>query len=105
MAVTYVPVAELDELTEKNMKAVKVAGRDMVVTLLDGQPVAFDRSCPHEGWYLEKGVISGRSVYCEDHSWAFDVTTGECTQPVGGPMLALFPIEEHEGKWCVRVET
>jgi len=104
MAVTYVPVAELDELAELKMKAVKVEGREMVVTLLNGKPVAFERNCPHEGWYLDKGAIYGGSVYCDDHNYAFDLQTGVCTQPTGGPSLALFPIEEHDGKWCVRVE-
>ena len=104
MAATYVPVAELDELTEMKMKVVKVAGRDVVVTLVNGQPFAFERSCPHEGGHLEEGVIYKGAVYCDDHSWAFDLETGECTQPARGPTLAIFPIEEHEGKWCVRVD-
>ena len=105
MSVTYVPVAALDELVELKMKVVKVSGRDVIVTLVDGQPIAFDRYCPHEGGYLEEGVIAHGSVYCDDHSWAFDVRTGACTQPVGGPKLGVLPIEEHDGHWCVRVES
>src|SRR4051794_30774795 len=105
MSATYVPVAELGELAELKMKVVKVAGRDVVVTLVNGQPFAFERSCPHEGGLLEQGVIHQGSVYCDDHSWAFDLETGACTWPADGPTLAVFPIEEHEGKWCVRVES
>ena len=104
MSATFVPVAELDELTESNMKVVKVAGRDVIVTLVEGKPIAFERSCPHEGGLLEQGVIYKGSIYCDDHGWAFDVETGACTQPKGGPTMAVFPIEEHEGKWCVRVD-
>jgi nitrite reductase/ring-hydroxylating ferredoxin subunit len=104
MAETYVPVADLDELNELEMKVVNVAGRNIVITLMDGRPYAFDRTCPHEGWPLEKGSIHRGSIYCEDHSWAFSLETGKCVQPANGPELALFPIEEHDGKWCVRVD-
>lgn len=104
MSIEYIPVAELNELQEKSMKVVNVAGRDVIVTLLDGQPCAFDRLCPHEGGYLEEGVISGGSVYCDDHSWAFDVKTGVCTRPGGAHTLRVLPIEEHDGRWCVRID-
>ena len=92
MGFRYVPVAELDELAESKMKVVKVEWRYVIVTLLDGQPIAFERNCPHEGGLLEQGVILQGSVYCDDHGWAFDVRTGACTQPSSsGPSLARFP--------------
>jgi nitrite reductase/ring-hydroxylating ferredoxin subunit len=105
VATTYVPVAELGELQENEMKVVKVSGRDVVLTLVGGQPFAFDRTCPHEAAPLDEGMIYRKTVICDDHGYTFDLETGECTSPKDGTMLPLFTVEEHDGKWCIRVES
>ncbi len=105
MGISYVPIAELNELQENEMKLVTISGRDIVVTLVDGKPFAFDRTCPHEAADLDWGMIHRRTVICDEHGYAFDLESGECTQPRGGPSLPLHPVEEHDGKWCVRIES
>ena len=105
MPVSYVPVAELNELQENQMKVVKVNGRDVVVTLVGGKPFAFDQTCPHEAAPLDEGMIYKNTVICDDHGYTFDLETGECTSPKGGPDLPVYPVEEHDGKWCIRVQS
>ena len=105
MAVSYVPVAELNELQENQMKVVKVSNREIVLTLIEGKPYAFDRTCPHEAAPLDEGMIYKKSVICDDHGYTFDLETGECTSPKDGTMLPMHTIEEHDGKWCIKVES
>ena len=39
---------------------------------------ATDDACPHEGASLADGTYHEGRVICPQHSWVFDVRTGEC---------------------------
>jgi N-acyl-D-aspartate/D-glutamate deacylase len=80
-------------------------GREILVTMADGELFAFARQCPHEATNLDTAeVMEGLKLRCEGHNYCFDLRTGECVTPAGGPALAVLPLEEHEGKVCVRLE-
>lgn len=86
------------------MKPADVGGRRVLLTLVEGEYVAFASQCPHEATDLDTGEIVGKRVVCEAHNYWFDMQTGECVQPKGGPALAVLPLELRDGMLQVRLE-
>lgn len=41
---------------------------------------------------------------CENHSYWYNLDTGECVVPKGGPQLTVLPVEEREGEIYIRLE-
>ena len=104
MGISYVPVAQVGEIAAGKMKAVELGGRRLLVAHVEGRYFAFARECPHEGADLETGELSGPKVRCDNHSYWYDLRTGECVLPKGGPELTVLPVEEREGEICIRLE-
>ena len=104
MPVFYSTIAEANEVPEGACKAIDFNGREIVVTRSDGELFAFARYCPHEEADLLTGEISGSEVRCEGHSYCYDLRTGACLNPAGGPTLAVLPVEEHEGQLRIKLE-
>lgn len=55
-----------------------LSGRDFYVELLDGEWLAYPRTCPHQMGPLVAGVDRQGTVTCPWHGYVFDVRTGEC---------------------------
>ena len=46
---------------------------DVLVVVLEGEPYAFEPTCPHGGGSLIECEIAGRTVRCPLHGWTFDL--------------------------------
>ena len=76
-------------------------GRTMPITLLDeamllgrrpdGSVFAVSETCPHRGMPMRHGSFDGQALRCCYHGWAFDSTTGCCTE-----IPSLAPGETHD---------
>lgn len=104
MGVVYVPVARVGELAPGQMKPADLGGRPVLVANVDGQHYVFVRQCPHEGADLADGELDGHKIRCENHSYCYDLKTGECVVPRGGPQLTVLPVEQRGEEVCVRLE-
>ena len=106
MGVSYIPVARVGELTPGAMKEVDLGGRQILVALVEGSYFAFSRQCPHEEADLKEAgqFLSGRQIRCNNHSYCFDLQTGECSLPKGGAPLTVLPTEERGEEICIRLE-
>ena len=104
MGNSLIPVARAGELAPSNRKIVDLGGRSVVVANINGHYFAFARECPHEGADLERGHLVGDSIRCDNHSYFFDLHTGECVSPKGGPRLTVLPVEQHGEEICIRIE-
>ena len=106
MGVSYIPVARVGELSPGAMKEVDLGGRQVLLTLVEGKYVAFSRQCPHEEADLKIAgqLLDGTKLRCNNHSYCFDLTTGECTLPKGGPPLTVLPAEERGEDICIKLE-
>ena len=51
----YVKVAQLSELVERELKAVKIGRDDVAVVLVDGTLYAFEDNCPHASCSITPG--------------------------------------------------
>jgi nitrite reductase/ring-hydroxylating ferredoxin subunit len=104
MGVTYIPVARADELAPGVLKEVDLGGRAVLVANVEGRFFAFSRQCPHEEADLKNGSLEGTKIRCANHSYCFDLETGDCVLPRGGPPLTVLPAERRDDEICVRLE-
>jgi nitrite reductase/ring-hydroxylating ferredoxin subunit len=104
MGVSYIPVARVGELSPGAMKEIDLGGRQVLLAFAEGQYFAFSRQCPHEEADLKTGVLQGTTVRCSNHSYCFDLQTGECVMPQGGPPLTVLPTEARGEDICLRLE-
>ena len=104
MGVAYSPVARVGELGAGERKCVDLGGRRVIIANLDGEYFVFGAECPHESAELELADINGTELRCDGHSYRFDLRSGECVMPPGGPPLAVLPVEQRDDEICVRLE-
>lgn len=104
MGVSYVPVSRLGELVPGAMKPIELGGRQLMLAHVDGRYFAFARECPHEAADLRMGELDGLRVRCVNHGYCFDLTTGDCELPKGGPQLTTLPVEVKGQEICIRLE-
>lgn len=109
MGVSYIPVARIGELNPGAMKEVDLGGRQVLVAFVEGKYYAFSRQCPHEEADLKEAgqlvnINNGAQIRCNNHSYCFDLKTGDCTLPKGGAPLTVLPAEERGEEVCIRLE-
>lgn len=105
-------VCRLDQLSEGKLTPARIGRAPVLVTLIDGQPLAVAARCPHQGADMKAGCITGlvgagatgtltvdpgRPVLrCPWHGFEYDLATGEPT--VEAPRhrrmrLRTYPVE------------
>jgi len=104
MGVSYIPVARAGELAAGSMKEIDLGGRQALLAFVEGQYFAFARQCPHEEADLKTGALEGVQIRCQNHNYCFDLRTGNCVLPQGGPNLTVLPVEERGEEVCIRLE-
>ena len=70
-------VAQTQEIPAGQMKAVKLANKDVLIANVNGQYYAIGNICTHQGGNLFKGTLQGNIVTCPRHKAQFDVTNGK----------------------------
>ena len=106
MGATFVPVARVGELSPGAMKEVDLGGRQVLLAFVEGKYFAFSRQCPHEEADLKEAgqLLNGGQIRCNNHSYCFDLQSGECSLPKGGAPLTVLPTEERGAEVCIRLE-
>ena len=106
MGVSYIPVARVGELSAGAMKEVDLGGRQVLLAFVEGKYFAFSRTCPHEEADLKIAgqLLGGATIRCTNHSYCYDLASGECTLPKGAAPLTVLPAEERGEDVCIRLE-
>lgn len=79
--------AETSEIPIGNLKMVKLEGKEILITNVNGNYYALGNRCTHAGGDLSKGSLDGNIITCPRHGSKFDVTTGKV---VSGPKILFF---------------
>ena len=67
----------LAELRDAGVRVARVANRQIALFFRNGEAFACNNRCPHEGYPLKEGTLSGECVLtCHWHNWKFDLRTG-----------------------------
>ena len=85
-------VAERSEVKSGDAKTVWVNGRQIALFECSGKIYACSNLCPHEGYPLSEGTLSGScTLTCNWHNWKFDLQTGK--NLYGGDRLMVYPVQ------------
>jgi nitrite reductase/ring-hydroxylating ferredoxin subunit len=104
MGLSYVPVARVGEILPGKMKPIELGGRQLLLAHAGGRYFVFARECPHEAADLQTGALDQSQVRCMNHGYCFDLASGECLVPQGGPPLTTLPVEVRGEEICVKLE-
>jgi nitrite reductase/ring-hydroxylating ferredoxin subunit len=104
MSVTYVPIARVGEVQPGEIKPIDLGGREALLVENRGKYFVCDRLCPHEGVDLTTAAVIGTQIRCANHGYCFDLATGTCVMPAGGPSLTVLPVEIRGEEICVKLE-
>jgi len=81
MADEFVFAANLDDVREGEILAVRISELPVALTKLNGQVRAFGDVCTHDDGPLSEGYIEDHCVVCPRHGARFDLFTGKPTFP------------------------
>jgi 3-phenylpropionate/trans-cinnamate dioxygenase ferredoxin subunit len=94
----WVAVGASDELADKQMKRVRVAGKRLLLAKAEGRHYCVDELCSHEDYSLWFGCIKGKSIKCSLHGSYFDLESGQpLNEPADCPLRA-YPTKEESGQ-------
>ena len=87
---------ERARVTPSNPVAIKIRGRQIALFVHDGEVLACNNRCPHEGYPLVEGALdSGCVLTCHWHNWKFDLRSGATIY--GGDNLRVYPVKVEAG--------
>lgn len=77
----WYPALRTGTIPNKKMATAMLLGIPLVLgRRKDGALFAMRDSCPHRGIPLSCGWFDGQNVVCKYHGWAFEPSSGQCTQ-------------------------
>lgn len=79
----WVRVASIEEIPPGAGKPVVAGGLALALFNDDGDILALDDTCPHQGASLGEGLLHRGQVVCPWHAWTFDLRSGDCTRVPG----------------------
>jgi len=95
-ATEWTRAVELDRLQPSRPIAVKLRGKHIALFLHQGEVLACNNRCPHEGYPLVEGALDADCVLtCHWHNWKFDLKTGATIY--GGDNLRVYPVKVEDG--------
>jgi nitrite reductase/ring-hydroxylating ferredoxin subunit len=90
-------VASLSQLTPGKPKLVHAEAHDVVLTRGEEDRVyAIHNVCPHEGYPLVQGSVTGAVLTCAWHNFKFDLRDGRCV--LGEEDVRAYPVQVLEGE-------
>ncbi|HSX71362.1 MAG TPA: Rieske (2Fe-2S) protein [Pseudomonas sp.] len=82
----FVALERLINLQDGYRRTVRVAGRELLLLVVEQQPLLLENRCPHQGAPLHNATLSGRVLRCARHGVEFDLYSG---QPLNARCPAL----------------
>jgi len=91
--VRRIDLIALDEVPDGTMKMAWVDGTDPVLVVNAGGSIgAYQGTCSHEYFELDRGFLTGGSLTCALHLSRFDLATGEALDPPAELPLAMYEV-------------
>lgn len=94
---TWVQVCPVGELSPGHSRVVDADGTDVVVFNADGQLLAVENVCTHDGGSLTGGCIEGEEITCPRHGARFSLRTGAALTPPAYEATRVFPVRVEHG--------
>jgi 3-phenylpropionate/trans-cinnamate dioxygenase ferredoxin subunit len=98
----WFPVAPAASIPEGDYASVEIDGRFIAVFNVDGEFLAVDDVCTHDGEGLAGGELDGDVVVCPRHGARFSLRTGAALSPPAYEPVRTYPTRVVEGMVEVR---
>ncbi len=95
-------VCELPDLSPGAHQVVDADGTDVAVFNIDGEILAIEDVCTHDGEQLTGGPLDGCEIVCPRHGARFCLRSGEALTPPAYEAAAVFPVRIEDGVIYVR---
>ena len=95
MVDNWLDAAALADVSEGDVIAVQVAGKEIALYEVDGKVFATDNLCTHGHARLSDGFLEGHEIECPLHQGRFDVCSGKAL---------CAPLVENIRTYAVRIE-
>jgi len=95
---TFVPVADAEELKEGDTLRAEVDGTIIAVAKVAGELYAFQEFCTHRYGPLSEGALNGTEIECPWHRSCFDIRSGKVTQGPAKIELKTYRVKVVGGK-------
>lgn len=89
----FIKVTSKSEIGTGKMKAFNVGGKQITITNIDGEYLAFDDTCTHAQCSLAGGYLDGNTVTCYCHGAQFDVKSGKVLAPPANIPLKTYKLK------------
>ena len=84
----FTELSKIDELKDGTMKAVNVAGRQILLARVGDKCYAADKRCPHMKGDLSQGKLEGTVITCPLHGSQFDISNGRVVRWLKGGLMS-----------------
>ena len=91
--VDWVTVAQADEIAPGAVKVVDLDGANVAIFNIDGEYLALEDVCSHDGGELASGKVDGDQIICASHCARFCLGTGEALCAPAYEPTAVFPVQ------------
>jgi len=94
--VTWVRAAAVDDITDGGARSFAYLDKRIAIFRTRQGIFACDNRCPHQGYALVRGDVTGAELTCAWHNWKFDLATGRCRY--GGENIRTYPVQVRDGQ-------
>ena len=84
----FTEVSKIDELKDGTMRAVRAAGREILLARVGDKYYVVDGRCPHRKGDLSQGKLEGTVVTCPRHGSQFDISNGQIVRWLKGGLMS-----------------
>ena len=99
-------VGSEEELKEGDVKIVEADGVMVAVYNLEGEFIAIEDICPHDGSEIASGCVKNGILECPHHGATFDLRSGDVLTPPAYDPLEMMQVrvengivEVRDGRW------
>lgn len=100
---TWVPVADLDELTGAGAIGVRAGDETVALYEADGEIFATQGICTHADACLWDGYLEGGTIECPLHQAIFDIRSGKVIEGPTDVDLKTYPVKVEAGKIFIQL--
>ncbi len=99
----FVTIGQASDISEGEMKQVRVAGTKVAIANVAGTFYAFGDTCTHMGCSLSEGELEETTVTCPCHGSRFDVTSGKVRRGPAQRPEPSYRVEVRDGALWIEV--
>ncbi|RQW83852.1 MAG: non-heme iron oxygenase ferredoxin subunit [Methylococcus sp.] len=101
----WIEVGRAGSLAPGEHVVVDVDGIDVAVFNIEGEYLAIQDACTHDGTEIASGDLEGGEIVCPRHGARFCLRTGKVLAPPAYEDIQTYPVRVHDGRIEVGAET